>query len=116
MQGYQQRFTSRLPGCQPLSCGESSYCFFDCVQLADTFQGFFCCGRLSTYIDVVDFSARVGPACGFCQRATVALCAEQPVVTCEGIGLLHTIIVAKMLLRVFPLPVRREGEPCRWRI
>lgn len=39
-------------------------------------------------------------------RATVALCAEQPVVTCEGIGLQHTMIVAKMLLRVFPLPVR----------
>jgi hypothetical protein len=66
MQGYQQRLTSGLPGCQPLSCREAAYFFFYRVQLADTFQGFLCCGCLSAYIDVVDFSARVGPACRFC--------------------------------------------------
>ena len=43
MQGYQQRITPGLPGCQPFSCREAAYGFFDCVQLTDTFQGFFRC-------------------------------------------------------------------------
>lgn len=39
MQGDQQRLTSGLPGYHPFSCREAPYCFFDCVQLTDTFQG-----------------------------------------------------------------------------
>lgn len=107
MQGSQQRFATGLPGCQTLCCRKAAYFFFYGIQLADTFQSFLCCRRLRAYIDVVDFSAGMGSACGFCQRATVAFCAEQPVVTCEGIGLQHTMIVAKMLLRMFPC---RSGE------
>ncbi|KNC93744.1 hypothetical protein GM31_18265 [Trabulsiella odontotermitis] len=66
MQGYQQRFTSGPPGCQSLSCREAAYFLFRRVQFTDTFQGFLCRLCLSAYIDVVDYSARVGPACGFC--------------------------------------------------
>lgn len=62
MQGCQQLLTPGLPGCQPLSCWEAAYFLFYRVQLAYTFQGFLCCGCLSTYIDVVDFPARVSPA------------------------------------------------------
>jgi hypothetical protein len=40
MQGYQQRLTPGLPGCQPLSCREAAYFLFYRVQLTDTFQGF----------------------------------------------------------------------------
>lgn len=61
MQGYQQWLTLR----QPLSCREAEYGFFDRVQFTDTLQRFLCCRHLSTYIDVVDFSARMGPTCSF---------------------------------------------------
>lgn len=83
-------------------CRETTYFLFNRVQLADTFQGFLCCRRLSAYIDVVDFAPRVGPACSFYQQATFTLCAEQPVVTCEDICLQHTIAIEA--LPVFPLP------------
>ncbi|OFV38194.1 hypothetical protein HMPREF3140_09855 [Klebsiella sp. HMSC16A12] len=64
----------------------------------------------------MDFSAGMGPTCGFCQRPSFTFRTEQPIVACEGIRLQHTMIVAKVLLRMFSLPVWREGEPCRWRI
>ncbi len=65
MQGYQQRLTSGSPGCQPLSCREAAYFLFHRVQFTDTFQGFLCRRCLSGYINVVDFSTRMGPACRF---------------------------------------------------
>jgi hypothetical protein len=83
---------------------EAAYFLFYRVQLTDTFQGFLCCGRLSLYRRHGFFGAH-GPSMRFCQRATFTLCAEQPVVPCEGIRLQHAMIVAKMLLRMFPLSV-----------
>ncbi len=68
MQRCQQWFALRLSGCQTLFCREAAYFFFYRVQLTDTFQGFFCCRCVSAYIDIMDFSAGMGPTCGFCQR------------------------------------------------
>ena len=116
MQRCQQWFALRLSGCQTLFCREAAYFFFYRVQLTDTFQGFFRCRCVSAYTDIMDFSAGMGPTCGFCQRPSFTFRTEQPIVACEGIRLQHTMIVAKVLLRMFSLPVWREGEPCRWRI
>lgn len=49
MQGCQQWFALGLSSYQPLSCRETTYGFFDCVQLTDTFQDFLCC-RPSEYL------------------------------------------------------------------
>ncbi|MNY12079.1 hypothetical protein D3C86_1451450 [compost metagenome] len=54
----------------------------------------------------MDFSASVRPACGLDQRATFAFCTEQPVITAVRISLKNATIPAKMLLRMFTLPVR----------
>jgi hypothetical protein len=64
MQRCQQWFALRLSGCQTLFCREAAYFFFYRVQLTDTFQGFFCCRCVSAYIDIMDFSAGMGPTCG----------------------------------------------------
>ena len=53
-----------------------------------------------------DFSPGMGPARNFCQRTAFTFCTEQPVVTCELIRLQNSPEGAKVLLRVFSLPIR----------
>lgn len=84
------------------ACREPAYFLFYRVQLTYAFQGFFCCCRLSAYIHVMDFSVGMGPACGFCQWPSFTFRTEQPIITCEGVRLQHTMIVTKMFWGCFP--------------
>jgi len=110
MQGYQQRPTTGLPGCQPLCCREAAYGFFDSVQLADPFQGLLRQRRGRANVHIVDLAAGVSPA-GCFRYLSIAVQLVEP---CVRIRLQNAAEAHKMALRVDAFSVRAVGEPhCR---
>jgi hypothetical protein len=106
MQRCQQWFALRLSGCQTLFCREAAY--FSSIAYSSPIR--FRASSLSLCECLYrhhGFSAGMGPTCGLRQRPSFTFRTEQPIVACEGIRLQHTMIVAKVLLRMFSC---RSGE------